>query len=932
MTEIVIAVVGKVSEYLVAPIGRQLGYLFCYPSHAEKLRNQVQTLRTARIDEQITVDEATRKGDEIRPAVQDWLNQVDRITVEAEALMTDDQNMSCLHGWCPNLISRYQLGREAYKKAQVIVGIQTARNFPHGISYSVLPRSATFKGYECFQSRDSTLNDIMDALRDDKMKLIGVCGMGGLGKTMLVKQVAQQAKQQNLFTTDIFIDVSWTRDSKKDEEGIAKIQQKIAEMLGYQFKGKDESTRADELKQRLQKKKEPEKENQSEKEKEQKEEKILIILDDIWKEINLEKVGIPFKDDQTICKLVLVSRDANLLHKNMEVGPQECFQIQHLQGEEAWRLLKKIAGDSVEGDQLRPIAIKVLDECGGLPIAIVTIAKALKDETVAVWKNALDELRSCAPINIEGMDENVYSCLKWSYNHLKSDEVKSLFLLCGCLSYSGDISMDQMLRYATGLNFFDRIDSLEGAINKIVTLVKTLKASSLLLDGIENDGDGIEDDGDDFGGGASRLLFMDGDHKSVRMHDLVRDVARNIASKDPHRFKVVEDDPSDQDWIEIEDESKFISLYCKVMDELPPRLVCPKLQFFILQSNSGAFLNTIPNLFFEGMSQLKVLALFGIHFPTLPSTLQSLANLRTLCLDRCKLGDVAIIGELKKLQVLSMVGSDIQQLPREMMQLTNLRLLDLNYCKELKVIPRDILSSMSRLECLFMKYSFSEWAAKEVCDGESNACLLELNNLHRLRTIEVKIPNAELVPKADIFDHDLTSYAIFIGNFGQQPKTYKKSKTLHLEGGDRSLLSRDGIRQLLRTTEDLLLWGLEVCGRPIPVRSFDNLKTLVVWECHGLKILFLLSMGRDLPQLEEMTIEVCDEMQQIMEDGHVGINLQLLFPKLRFLELSSLPKLVNFGYFSSEMETTSEAMCSKGNRDINMPFFNYQVCSSLINS
>ena len=919
MAEIVIAVAGKVSEYLVAPIGRQLGYLFCYRSHAEKLRNQVQTLRTAKDDQQITVDEAKRKGDEIRPAVQDWLNRVDQITGEAEALMTDDQNMSCLNGWCPNLISRYQLGREAYKKAQVVVGIQTARNFPDGISYTVPPRSATFKGYECFQSRDSTLNDIMDALRDDKTKMIGVCGMGGLGKTMLVKQVAQQAKQQNLFTTYIFIDVSWTRDSKKDEEGIAKIQQKTADMLGFQFKGKDESTRADELKQRLLKEKEPEKE------KEQKKEKILIILDDIWKEIKLEKVGIPFKDDQTICKLVLVSRDANLLHKDMEVGAQECFQIQHLQGEEAWRLLKKIAGDAVEGDQLRPIAIKVLDECGGLPIAIVTIAKALKDETVAVWKNALDELRNCAPTNIRGMEEKVYSCLEWSYNHLKGDEVKSLFLLCGCLSYYGDISMDQMLRYATGLNFFDRIDSLEGAINKLVTLVKTLKASSLLLDGTEDDGDG-------FGVGASRLLFMDGDHKSVWMHDLVRDVARIIASEDPYRFKVVEDVPCDQDWTEIEDESKFISLYCKAVHEFPPKLVCPKLQFFILQSDSGVSLNTIPNTFFEEMNQLKVLALFGIHFPTLPSMLQSLSNLRTLCLDRCKLGDMTIIGELKKLQVLSMVGSDIQQLPREMTQLTNLRLLDLNYCDELKLIPRDILSCLSRLECLFMKSSFSEWTAEEVCDGDSNACLSELNNLHRLRTIEVKIPNAELVPKADMFDHNLTSYAIFIGSFDRLPKTYEKSRTLHLKGGDKSLLSRDEILKLLRTTEDLLLWGLEVCSGPIPMRAFDNLKTLVVKECHGLKILFLLSMGRDLPQLEEMTIKDCNEMQQIMEDGHVGINLQLLFPKLRSLELHYLPNLVNFGYFSSKMETTSEAMCSQGNPDINMPFFNYQVGSSLINS
>ena len=45
-----------------------------------------------------------------------------------------------------------------------------------------------------------------------------------------------------------------------------------------------------------------------------------------------------------------------------------------------------------------------------------------------------------------------------------------------------------------------------------------------------------------------------------------------------------------------------------------------------------------------------------------------------------------------------------------------------------------------------MKSSYFEWVAEEVCDGDSNACLSELNNPHRLRTIEVKIPNAELVP------------------------------------------------------------------------------------------------------------------------------------------------------------------------------------------
>ncbi|RVW53428.1 putative disease resistance protein [Vitis vinifera] len=261
--------------------------------------------------------------------------------------------------------------------------------------------------------------------------------MGGVGKTTLMKQVAEQAKQEKLFTTEVYIDVSWTRDSEKHQQGIAKIQQQIADMLGLEFKRKDESTRAVELKTRLK---------------------------------------------ETECKVALTSRDLHILNNDMDA--EKCFRIQQLTEEEAWSLFNMTIGGSLEKNlELRPIAMKVVEECEGLPIAIVTIAKALKGGNLTVWKNALEELRASAPPNIRGVNKNVSSCLEWSYKRLISVEVKSLLLFCGLLG-DGDISLDDSLKYGMGLDLFDNIDSLEQAGDRVVGLVKILKTSSLLLDAL----------------------------------------------------------------------------------------------------------------------------------------------------------------------------------------------------------------------------------------------------------------------------------------------------------------------------------------------------------------------------------------------------------------------------------------------------------------
>ena len=157
------------------------------------------------------------------------------------------------------------------------------------------------------------------------------------------------------------------------------------------------------------------------------------------------KIGIPPPDTHKGCKLVLTSRNKHVLSN--EMSTQKDFGVEHLQGDEAWILFKNMVGDSIENPDLLLIATDVAKECTGLPIAIVTVATALKNKSLSIWKDALQQLKRPTSTNIRGMEAKVYSSLKLSYEHLEGDEVKSLCLLCGLSSSYIHISTTTKIIY-----------------------------------------------------------------------------------------------------------------------------------------------------------------------------------------------------------------------------------------------------------------------------------------------------------------------------------------------------------------------------------------------------------------------------------------------------------------------------------------------------
>ncbi|RVX05603.1 Disease resistance protein [Vitis vinifera] len=355
MVEIVVSVAAKVSEYLVDPAVRQLGYLFNYRANIEHLSLQVEKLRDARARLQHSVDEAIGNGHIIKDDVCKWMKRADEFIQNACKFLEDEKEArkSCFNGLCPNLKSRYQLSREARKKAGVAVQILGDRQFEK-VSYRAPLQEIRSAPSEALQSRMLTLNEVMEALRDADINRIGV----------------------------VMVPVFQTPDFKG-------IQQQIADKLGMKFEEVSEQGRADRLHQRI-----------------KQENTILIILDDLWAELELEKVGIPSPDDHKGCKLVLTSRNKQVLSN--EMSTQKDFRVQHLQEDETWILFKNTAGDSIKNPELQPIAVDVAKECAGLPIAIVTVATALKNKSLSIWKDALQQLKRPTSTNIRGMEAKLY--------------------------------------------------------------------------------------------------------------------------------------------------------------------------------------------------------------------------------------------------------------------------------------------------------------------------------------------------------------------------------------------------------------------------------------------------------------------------------------------------------------------------------------------
>ncbi|KAG2708533.1 hypothetical protein I3760_05G198300 [Carya illinoinensis] len=784
---------------------------------------------------------------------------------------------------------------------------------PHGIRGTLAPTSIV---NEVVYGRDGDKKALLDLLlsqgSSNKVSVIPIVGMGGIGKTTLAQFVYNDEEVKSLFnlrawtcvSEDFYVNrvtkailKSLSRESNDDND-LNLLQIKLSEAL----KGK----------------------------------KFLVILDDLWNE-NYNDWTIllaPFKAGAPGSVVIITTRNRGV---SSITGTTQAYQLDLLSNDAAVSIFTQHAFEEEDFSShahLKDIGLEIIRKCKGLPLAVKTLGGLLRSEKN---RDKWEEVLKSEIWDIPEKKSGIVPALMLSYYHLPS-HLKRCFAYCSILpkDYEFEKKHVVLLWMAEGL-------IQQGKEEKEMEILGEEYFLDLL----------------------ARSFFQQSNNNKSRfvMHDLINDLAKSVAGNTCFRM---EDRVEGSKQGSIFKKARHVSYLGDECDgfkkfEAFSELTCLRTFFPLMLPHLWCYLTSYVSLeLLPKLRCLRVLSLNGYLITKISNSIGDLMHLRYLDLSHTLITSLPeSTTTLYNLQTLLLVRCEyLEKLPSTFGNLVNLRHLNILQARLLKEMPLHI----GKLTCLRTLSDFI--VGEDCCSG-----LKELGSLSYLRgTLSISKLENVIVPEdargvnlsgkpnldglslgwsEDIDDsRDRTSEKEFLNML--QPHKVLKELTIRCYGGTKfpTWLNRPSLPNLVFLTIEnckkctslpplgklpslrvlsiagmasMKSMGPEVCGdgSSQPFRSLEtlNFKNMVEWEnwspCEAFSNLRELSIKNcpkllgnipnHLPSLENFEIDGCcrklvvsvssfSDRCKIKFEGSVGVvcRREVDFSSLNLKDLSTI--------------------------------------------
>ncbi|GLJ30504.1 hypothetical protein SUGI_0603710 [Cryptomeria japonica] len=702
---------------------------------------------------------------------------------------------------------------------------------------------------------ESKVDDILNLLNNPAFPVIAVVGMGGMGKTYLLQNVYNKAKER--YEKCIWLSVSQSYSiSMLQKDLVFQLDRDLSEQI--KNSGISDQALAQLIREKLQERR-----------------SCLVVLDDVWRAVREEdfftKLGLPSGNVNSQCKIVVTTR-SKVVSTNLNA---HMYEMKLMSDEESWRLFCVYAfggfEENIEPQQqlLKEVGRKIVKQCGNLPLAVKTIAASLANKILDKWELKLRQLEQVI-ISVGDNDDNIMGILKLSYDSLPA-RLKACFAYLSLFPEDEQIDPEYLVNLWIGEGFIpageNQLDVAWDSLHQLVNLC--------LLEMSED----------------SDLNFLYSHYdltKHCKIHDLLLDLAIHISKENKCALSVEEASTNTSDgdgtaWCRVLLAKKDVD--DNAISETHP--LC--LRTFSLSQNME--ITSIPEKLFMAMRGLRVLDLSFTNISTLPASVGKMKLLKVLNFRQTPIEEVPkCVRHLKSLLFLALNDS-CTTLPAWISELRYLQHLE---CERVRRIPKGI----SKLGSLRTLRTWPLQLSNSIQEGEELMRLEDLGNMTKLQELWLVIQN----------EMELKTMGI-LANLVKMRRLVVESRILEVG----SEIDLPHIPENMRAMKHLESLRLEKFAVPSWTCDLANLRELQLLECEcsdypelqrlpNLVLLFLWRNGRcrelpkafgksgGFPRLRFFKIQYFDELEEFpeLEEGAMACLEKLVIARCYKVERSRI--------------------------------------------